>query len=131
MDDVTQRPTLNNGRSTMTEENKEYEHDIPLGPKLTELDEDQIARLASIQCSVDEIASVMGVGRDVIYKRYMHAVNNGREKGKVSLRRRQWEVAQEGDTRMLIHLGKYWLDQRDDKAVDPDDNKPLPWDDNF
>tara|TARA_R110001606_G_C15316121_1_gene644165 strand:- start:989 stop:1339 length:351 start_codon:yes stop_codon:yes gene_type:complete len=116
----------------MTEENKEeYVHDIKLGKPPIELDTNQIARLASIQCSVREIASVMGVCKDVIYNNFMDAVNEGREKGKVSLRRRQWEVADEGDTRMLIHLGKHWLDQRDDKPENTEDNKPLPWDDNF
>jgi|SaaInlV_120m_DNA_3_1039746.scaffolds.fasta_scaffold06691_3 hypothetical protein len=118
----------------MTEDNKkEYVHDIKLGKKPIKVDLDMIAKLASIQCTGTEIASVLGVSKDTILsnKTNRAAFDAGREKGKVSLRRKQWEVAQDGDTRMLIHLGKYWLDQRDDKAVDPEDNKPLPWDDNF
>ncbi len=30
----------------------------------------------------------------------------------MSLRRNQWKKAEKGDTRMLIHLGEQWLDQR-------------------
>ena len=118
----------------MTEENKEeYEHDIKLGAKPIKLDLELISKLASIQCTGTEIASVLGVSNDTILsnKTNRAAFDAGREKGKVSLRRRQWEVAQEGDTRMLIHLGKYWLDQRDDVKENKEDNKPLPWDDNF
>jgi DNA-binding CsgD family transcriptional regulator len=99
-------------------------------PKL-ELDEEQIGRLASIHCSVDEIALIMGCGRDTIYRNYMHIVEEGRAKGKMGLRRRQWEVANEGNPTMLVWLGKNWLDQTDAKQVNDEDNKPLPWDDEF
>jgi hypothetical protein len=100
----------------------------PGRPKL-ELDEEQIGRLASIHCSVDEIALIMGCGRDTIYRNYMDVVEQGRARGRMGLRRRQWEVANEGNPTLLIWLGKQWLDQSDVKQTDDEDNKPLPWDD--
>lgn len=40
-----------------------------------------------------------------------------RGKGKVSLRRRQFQAALEGDTSMMIFLGKQYLDQADKKEI--------------
>jgi hypothetical protein len=34
-------------------------------------------------------------------------------KGKLSLRRKQYEVAMKGNTTLLCHLGTHWLDQHD------------------
>lgn len=102
-----------------------------MGRPKKELDRDMLGRLASIQCSVDEMALIMGCGRDTIYRHYMDVVEEGRAKGKMGLRRRQWEVAQEGNPTMLVWLGKNWLNQTDAQTVDEEDNKPLPWDDNF
>lgn len=99
-------------------------------PKI-ELDAEMIGRLASIHCSVDEIALIMNCGRDTIYRNYMDVVEEGRAKGKMGLRRRQWEVAQEGNPTLLIWLGKQWLNQSDAQKPDDENNKPLPWDDSF
>ena len=99
-------------------------------PKL-ELDRELIGRLASIHCSVDEIALILNCGRDTIYRHYMDVVEEGRAKGKMGLRRRQWEVANEGNPTMLVWLGKNWLNQTDQQKSDDEDNKPLPWDDSF
>lgn len=101
------------------------------GRKPIELDEEMIGRLASIHCSVDEIALIMGCGRDTIYRNYMEIVEQGRAKGKMGLRRRQWEVAQDGNPTMLVWLGKNWLNQTDQQNPDDENNKPLPWDDSF
>lgn len=96
-----------------------------------ELDAEMIGRLASIHCSVDEIALIMNCGRDTIYRNYMDVVEEGRAKGKMGLRRRQWEVANEGNPTLLIWLGKQWLNQSDAQKTDDENNKPLPWDDSF
>tara|TARA_R100001463_G_scaffold3271_6_gene13485 strand:- start:3911 stop:4252 length:342 start_codon:yes stop_codon:yes gene_type:complete len=110
-----------------TEEKKEEE---TRGRKAIELDREQIAKLASIHCSVDEIALIMNVSRDTIYRNYMDIVEQGRAKGKMGLRRKQWETAAKGNATMLVWLGKNWLGQTDEPQ-NPEDAKPLPWDDNF
>ena len=109
---------------------KEEEEQSRGRPRLI-LDREQIARMASIQCSVKEIATVMGCSEKTIYDNYGDSVAQGRAMGKVSLRRKQWDVANEGNPTMLVWLGKNWLDQTDAKQTDADDNKPLPWDDQF
>lgn len=109
----------------------DQKEDPKMGRPFLKLDEEMIGRLASIHCSVDEIASIMECGRDTIYRNYMHIVEAGRAKGRMGLRRRQWEVANEGNPTLLIWLGKNWLNQTDQVQSDENDNKPLPWDDNF
>ena len=109
----------------------EQKEEPKMGRPFLELDEEMIGRLASIHCSVDEIASILECGRDTIYRNYMHVVEAGRAKGRMGLRRRQWEVANEGNPTLLIWLGKNWLNQTDQVQGEEDDTKPLPWDDSF
>lgn len=91
------------------------------------LDTQMIAKLASIMCSYEEIASVMNTSVDNLKKRYKDIIENGRAEGKKSLRRKQMEVALEkGDVRMLIFLGKNYLDQKD-TPTDTESQEPLPW----
>lgn len=47
-----------------------------------------------------------------------------REKGKVSLRRRQYEIATNGNVSMLIWLGKQWLNQTEKPAVPENKDEP-------
>lgn len=76
-----------------------------------ELDRDQIMRMASCMCTVEEIAYVMGCSKDTIERNYMDVLEEGRAKGRASLRRKQYEVAMTGDKSMLIWLGKQLLGQ--------------------
>lgn len=87
----------------------------PGGRPRMELDERQIRELASIQCTLGEIASVMGCHVDTIRDRFSTIINEAREGGKSSLRRAQWNKAvKDGNPSMLIWLGKHYLDQNDE-----------------
>lgn len=81
------------------------------GRRPIELDRDQIIRMAACMCTVEEIAYVMGCSKDTIERNYMDALEEGRAKGRASLRRKQYEVAMTGDKSMLIWLGKQLLGQ--------------------
>lgn len=81
------------------------------GRRPIELDRDQILRMAACMCTVEEIAYVMGCSKDTIERNYMDALEEGRAKGRASLRRKQYEVAMTGDKAMLIWLGKQLLGQ--------------------
>jgi hypothetical protein len=95
--------------------------------KSYKLDVDLIAKLASIMCSYEEIAMIMNTSVDNLKKRYKDIIEKGRAEGKKSLRRKQMEVALEkGDVRMLIFLGKNYLDQKD-TPTDTESQEPLPW----
>jgi hypothetical protein len=96
-------------------------------PKHYKLDRDLIFKLATLHCTYKEIASVVGTSETTLEKRYSGIIEKGRAEGKKSLRRAQMEKALQGDVRMLIWMGKQYLDQKDS----PEDNEntvPLPWD---
>ena len=83
-------------------------------PKLV-LDERQIRELASIQCTMGEIAAVMGCSVDTLDRNYAEIISRGRDEGKMSLRRAQWNKAvKDGNPAMLIWLGKFYLGQKEE-----------------
>jgi hypothetical protein len=95
--------------------------------KKTKLDIEMIERLATIMCSYEEIAMIMDTTVTDLKKRYTDIIEKGRSTGKKGLRRKQYEKAvMDGDVRMLIFLGKVYLDQKENPG-DGDNNEPLPW----
>lgn len=85
-------------------------------PKKT-IDYDIVSELASIQCTIDEIASVLKTTRQTLHKddQFLYIYKEGMEQGKKSLRRMQWDAAKKGNTTMLIWLGKQYLSQKEPK----------------
>jgi hypothetical protein len=87
-------------------------------PKIT-LDPAQIEALAALQCTMEEIASGVGISADTLTRRCADtpeiagAIKRGREGGTRSLRRLQYESAVKGNVIMQIFLGKQWLGQAD------------------
>lgn len=80
-----------------------------------ELDERQIRELANIQCTYSEIAAVMDCDEEVLRRRFSAIIEEGKERGKMSLRRAQWNKGvKEGNPSMLIFLGKFYLGQKDE-----------------
>jgi hypothetical protein len=82
-----------------------------------------VERAASIGCTVEDIAALLGLSRKTIYNHMeqdpelAEAMDRGRGMGRASLRRMQWEKASTGDTSMLIWLGKILCGQRDTSVV--------------
>ena len=86
-------------------------------PKIV-LDERQIKELAKIQCTMTEIAAVMGCSVDTLERNFAETIKIGRECGKESLRKAQWKKAvEEGHPSMLIWLGKFYLGQKEEFAL--------------
>lgn len=89
----------------------------------------QVEALARIDCTDAEIAAVLDFTPQGWRKRkarrdgqaIVSAIQKGREGGKMSLRRKQFEQAMAGNTTMLIWLGKQRLDQRDMRRVEVDE----------
>ena len=77
-----------------------------------EIDVEQLGKLAALQCTYDEIAAWFGVDKSTISRRFATEINEGREKGKISLRRKQWKLA-DTNANMAIFLGKNYLGQKD------------------
>jgi len=83
------------------------------GPKPAELSVDLIKDLASIHCTMEEMASILGTSVDTLERRYADIIKEAKANGKQSLRRLQWHAAQSGNVTMLIWLGKQLLNQRE------------------
>jgi len=85
-----------------------------------EIDQDQFEKLCGLQCTKEEISSWFDVSEDTLerwvnrtYKENFAVVfAKKREKGKISLRRSQFRLA-EKSAAMAIFLGKNYLGQRD------------------
>lgn len=81
-------------------------------PKIV-LDNAQVEQLAAINCSLEEMSAVLDCDISTLTRRFAHVIKKGRERGRMSLKRKQYEVAMGGNVTMLIWLGKQLLDQSD------------------
>jgi hypothetical protein len=79
--------------------------------------------MAAIMCTQMEIASVLGCSVDTLQrdKKFREIYKQGQDKGRSSLRRLQWDNAQQGNVTMQIWLGKNMLQQSDRAELRPDD----------
>jgi AraC-like DNA-binding protein len=89
------------------------------------IDPEQVEKLAAMFCTMEEIAQVVGCSKRTLERRFVAVIEKGRARGKMSLKRKQFEVAQGGNVTMLIWLGKQHLEQRDKVEKPIDDRKPL------
>lgn len=78
-----------------------------------ELDEKVIAGLARIDCTMIEIAAVVGCSVDTLERNYADVIEKNRKDGHASIRRQQYKLAMAGNPTMLIWLGKVQLGQRE------------------
>jgi hypothetical protein len=83
------------------------------GRPLLKIDPDQVAKLAAINCSYAEMAAVLDCDESTLTKRFSQVIQKGRSSGRMSLKRKQYEMAMQGNVTMLIWLGKQLLDQTD------------------
>ena len=82
-----------------------------------DIDENQVRDLASINCSYEEMALIVGCDEKTLSNRFSQVIKEGRANLKMSLKRMQYELAKKGNATMLIWLGKIILGQRDDSDV--------------
>ena len=92
---------------------------------LKKIDNEAIKKLAQLHCTFDEIAQFCDVSTKTLQRRYVHLIKNGREMGRISLRRAQFEKAIGGNVVMQIWLGKQHLGQTD-KMESTHYSEPLP-----
>ena len=92
----------------------------------------QVCALCAIQCTAEEIASVLDISVDTLERRiyeregirFADFFKIKRKAGFASLRRMQWEKAKSNDSTMLIWLGKQYLGQKDVPDAPQDHDKP-------
>lgn len=79
------------------------------------IDYQTVEKLASIQCTQEEISNFLGISTRTLQKdeEFLRIYKKGLDNGKMSLRRWQYKKAQDGNVSMLIWLGKQYLGQMD------------------
>lgn len=88
------------------------------GRKAVHIDLEQVEKLAAIQCTEVEIASVLGVSVRTIERRkqqadFAEAMERGKARGRVSLRRNLYSLANKGQPAANIFLAKNILGYKD------------------
>ena len=94
-------------------------------PKII-VDTEILKNLASIGCPDYEIASVLNVSARTLNRNYAEIIDQFREKGKASLRKKMWDKAVKKDnTMMQIWLSKNYLGMKDRTQTETI-TEPLP-----
>lgn len=80
-----------------------------------EIDYALAEKLSAIMCSQEEIANILEVSVRTLQRdaEFCRVFKKGQDKGKMGLKRKQFEVANKGNTAMLIWLGKNYLGQKE------------------
>ncbi len=97
-----------------------------MGRPLTEIDWDELDKLCGISCTLEEIAGWFKCSVDTIERavervhgmRFADYYEQMSAQGRISLRRKQFQLAQSGDKTMLIWLGKQLLGQEEKSRLD-------------
>ena len=95
------------------------------GRPLKELDQRLFEFLCGLQCTINEIASGLNCDTNTLEcwckrtygKNFSEVFSEKRERGKVSLRRMQFKLAEKSPA-MAIFLGKNYLGQRDERDLE-------------
>jgi len=90
------------------------------------IDIDALERLAGLACTIEEAAAVLRISKRTLLRRlenpkYKRIWEDGLLKANVSLRRRQWALANSESpsaVTMLLHLSKHRLGQNDKSIVE-------------
>lgn len=91
-------------------------------PKKT-IDREQVIALAAMNGSYAEIAAVLKCDPSTLTRRFAQAIKEGREQGKMSLKRAMWKKAiTDANTVMQIWLSKQMLGYTDKQTI-VDDNR--------
>tara|TARA_R110002110_G_scaffold86172_3_gene224934 strand:- start:440 stop:784 length:345 start_codon:yes stop_codon:yes gene_type:complete len=89
------------------------------------IDWEQVDKMCGIHCTGEEQSGILGVDYDTLNAACKREKKMGfsdyfRQKsssGRMSLRRRQYSLAMDGNPTMLVWLGKNWLGQADKSEV--------------
>ena len=96
-----------------------------MGRPNKKVDEKVIANLSQIGCTQEEIGSVVGISARTLQRRFADLIEDNKNKGKASLRKRMWQSALKGNPNMMIWLSKNYLGMKD-RTVQETIVEPLP-----
>ena|SRR5579864_2601821 len=102
----------------------QQERSLAMAERRTRADIDlsELERLCAIQCTDEEIAAWFGVSTRTIERRrlepeFAEVMERGKAKGRISIRRLQMKLLEEGNATMGVWLGKQILGQVDQVAL--------------
>src|SRR6266852_81985 len=89
-----------------------------MAPRRSEIDLSELEKLCGLQCTDEEIAAWFGVSTRTIERRrlepeFANVLDRGRAKGRISVRRLQMKLLEQGNATMGVWLGKNILNQVD------------------
>lgn len=84
-----------------------------MGRPAKKISSKEVFELAKDGCKNTEIAEYFGVSADTIERRFAGELTKGRASRNISLRRTQLAAAKQGNSAMLVWLGKQYLGQSD------------------
>ena len=90
------------------------------------IDYQKLDAMCAIQCTGEECAAILDMSYEHLNNQLKKDGNGGfldyfKQKGasgKMSLRRKQYDLASSGNATMLIWLGKQWLSQADKQEIE-------------
>ena len=97
-----------------------------VGRKKVVIPEEQVAQLAQYHCTNKEMADFFDLPLQTFVDNFRDIITKNREITKQRLRKKQLEVAMNGDRTLLIWLGKNMLGQSDSPVAE-ESNQVLPW----
>lgn len=89
---------------------------------------DDVYRLATMGCTDRDIAEWFDISESTLRYNFSSFLQRARSQLKQRLRQAQLKAAFDGNSALLIWLGKQYLDQRE-QPINTDDNRILPWSD--
>ena len=96
-----------------------------VGRPKAKVDVEILKNLASIGCPTYEIASVMNVSARTLKRNFAEIIDQYREQGKASLRKKMYERAMKGNDKLLVWLSKQYLNMSD-RIHNTNTTEPLP-----
>lgn len=92
-------------------------------PRKPELNLEELEKLCNMQATQPEIAAWFKMSLATFERRAQdkgarEIMERGYKVGLISLRRKQFQMAVDGDKTMLVWLGKQYLDQRDKQSIE-------------
>ena len=97
-----------------------------IGRNKVVIPEEQVAELARLHCTTNEMADFFDVPRQTFVDNFRDIIQKNKLETKQRLRAAQLKLAMNGDRSMLIWLGKNILGQSD-QPINTDSNAILPW----
>ena len=96
------------------------------GAKQKIIDPDEVYKMATYGCTMEEMADFFQIDRETLKYNFWHYIKQGEAGLKMRLRKKQIEVALDGNPTLLIWLGKNMLGQTDTPQTN-DSDRVLPW----